>query len=105
MDMLRRSKSDPRWFLRVDPEFLVEMLEPLGLQNRRAKILGDLAVKWYEIEPETRADVRDLPGCGNYACDSWSIFVENDYDVNPTDSVLRGYVERVKKASKVSEEA
>ncbi len=92
-EMLRKSKSDPRWFLRVDPDFLEEMLEPIGLHRRRAEKLTSMALKWLEINPETRADVLDLPGCGIYAVDSWAIFVEKDYRVQPLDKVLQKFLQ------------
>lgn len=93
--MLKSSKGDPRWFLRVDPEYLEEILTPLGMVTKRQQYLTDLPVKWFQIEPETRMDVYDLPGCGTYAADSWAIFVEKDFTVKTGDKDLKRYLEKV----------
>ncbi len=94
--MLKKSKGDPRWLLRVDEEFLLELLTPLGLQQNRFDNLLNMTAKFFEIEPESRADVLDLPGCGIYAAHSWAIFVEKDYTVMPSDKDLKAYLEKIK---------
>jgi endonuclease III len=103
-EMLRKSKGDERWLLRVDPDYLEEMLEPLGLHRRRAAYLSELPVKWFQINPETRFDVMDIPGFGTYASDSWAIFVEGDLSVNPTDKDLKAYLARRAKEAAEDEE-
>ena len=36
--------------------------------------------------------VTELAGIGVYANDSWEIFQNNNYDVKPTDKVLKEYL-------------
>ncbi len=78
---------------------LEEVLHPLGFGRQRAKRLIDLAREWqriYVFENQRRArsaeEVLALPGCGRYAADSWSIFVEESLDVEPTDLALKAYL-------------
>ena len=89
------SNKDPNWFLTVDREWLEEHIECLGFVKRRSNNLISMAEAWIKNPPETRDDIMDLPGCGKYAADTWSIFIENRTDVNPTDKDLRWYMENV----------
>lgn len=77
-------------------ERLYPILKPLGLHTRRAKSIVGLAKAWERHPPETAADVMNLPGCGQYAADSWKIFIEGDLDVQPDDGRLQWYLHRVK---------
>lgn len=95
--MLEESGGNPIWFTTVDPEWLEEMLQPLGLQKRRATMLPKLAMVWLEHPPRDHHDVSKMPGCGKYASDSWAIFVEGLTDVEPTDLNLIWYMNNVVK--------
>jgi DNA (cytosine-5)-methyltransferase 1 len=72
------------------------VIEHLGLSKQRSEQLVDLARSWVARPPRCRGDVLALPGCGRYAADSWSIFVDNDLDVVPTDRKLLGYLARAR---------
>lgn len=72
--------------------WLSELLRPLGLQNIRAHQLKAMAQAFVEKPPRTRHDVLQLPGCGQYAADSWAIFIEKDYSVQPEDKMLRQWL-------------
>jgi methyl-CpG-binding domain protein 4 len=67
---------------------LVEILRPLGFYNKRAKSLIRFSREWLgEWE-----DPIELHGIGQYARDSWTLFVENKMVDDPSDHVLKDYV-------------
>ena len=49
-----------------------------------------MSKKWLE----GFSDVKELPGVGRYASDSWEIFVNNNYSLEVTDKKLKMYLER-----------
>ena len=73
----------------ADPEELAVLLKPLGLYNRRAKLI----IRFSNAYNGDWSDVTDLPGVGKYAADSYRMFVEGSLDVEPTDSKLKRYKE------------
>lgn len=85
---------------------LHDLLRPLGLWRRRASSLLKLARHWVDRGPP--ADARTVlryPGCGQYASDSWAIFVDGRTDVVPDDGKLTWYVEKLHGRSDGSGEA
>lgn len=78
------------------PEELEECLRPLGLWRRRSRMLPRFASAWLASPPVTAEDIQRLPGCGKYAADSWAIFIERRFDVEPRDGKLAWYLDRVK---------
>lgn len=93
-EWLRETSVDPINLAMADPEDLHEHLEPLGLWRRRASMLPRFARSWLTRRPVTAKDVLMMPGCGKYAADSWSIFVEGDLGVEPNDGKLNWYLDR-----------
>lgn len=91
-EVLRRWPT-ARVMATADPEELASVLRPLGLQNRRARLLREMgrqmALGWWE-EPE------DLPGVGPYGADALAIFVDGRVDLDPEDRVLRAWVQRIR---------
>lgn len=78
---------------------LEEVLRPLGLWRKRALSLRQLSHTWTVLQrsgatTETFSRLLELlPGIGQYAVDSWRIFVEGRvHDVFPTDLRLRAYL-------------
>jgi endonuclease III len=75
-----------------------DAVRPLGLQDIRAKNLLNLATHWV-VCGRPRTDDRDflksLPGCGDYAADSWKIFVSGTMTKPRVgmDKKLRTYLE------------
>lgn len=69
---------------------LTDVVRPLGMWNARALNLVCMAMAWVYGQ----RCVMKLPGCGKYAADSYAIFVEGRRDVEPTDRVLRAWLER-----------
>lgn len=78
------------------PEDLHEVLRPLGLWRRRSEGLVRLAQMWVERGPPADASaVLKYPGCGQYASDSWAIFMDGRTDVLPCDGKLTWYMEEL----------
>lgn len=74
--------------LLADGDELAEALHPLGLYVRRADSL-----RWMSAGFLLRryADVRDLPGVGQYASDAIRIFCYGDTRCSPSDGVLAAF--------------
>lgn len=77
---------------------LETLLRPLGLWHRRSRSLLAFARQWIVAVPLTSYDVLRLPGCGRYAADSWSIFIENKIVKHPSDRYLAAYVDEMTRA-------
>jgi methyl-CpG-binding domain protein 4 len=71
---------------------LSELLQPLGLHNRRARSL----IKFSADYINGFNSVDQLYGIGQYAKDSWEIFQNDNRSVNPTDKVLIQYLQQTK---------
>jgi methyl-CpG-binding domain protein 4 len=80
---------------RASEEELATLLHPLGLYNQRAKTLKKFAEQFYKFDPKTQ-DLSTIHGVGQYAIDSWGIFIEGDLNVEPTDKKLKEYLRHVK---------
>lgn len=80
---------DPATASEADPAEMANMLRPLGLYNRRAKMI----IRFSRAFQDEWDDVLKLPGIGKYAADSYKIFVMGSLDVMPTDSKLKKYKE------------
>jgi len=82
-------------------EHLVNLLRPLGLYNRRMKMLYQLSAAYLELwrEREPRFGAVDaswaegLPGCGPYAIDSLNIFVYGILENVSSDTWLNQYID------------
>lgn len=79
------------------PDALVELIQPLGLQNRRALTLTRFSDEWWgdAHDPVKQGEkVLDMryPGLGEYAHDSWMIFKMKKRDFVPEDKELKKYL-------------
>lgn len=68
---------------------IIEIIRPLGFYNRRAKVWKEFSRSWLEWDGR---EVKDLPGVGKYASDSWKIFQEGVYDIPVEDKELKKYL-------------
>ena len=87
-DELFKRYPTPKDMMNADESELAQLLQPLGLYNRRAKSLKNMSkgyVKGFK-------SVDELYGIGQYAKDSWEIFQNNNMNVKPTDKVLQEYL-------------
>jgi len=87
---------DPRTFLQSTHDEVVEVIRPLGLYNRRAQTWRKLTLIWFGLSNPTHKEVAKLPGVGQYALDSWRIFIEQDLTVEPDDKVLRAWIQEAR---------
>lgn len=69
---------------------VVECIRECGLQNRKAMSLIELSGIYLKGD---WVGVEELLGIGEYAGDSWRIFVEGRTDLVPRDGVLRTYLD------------
>ena len=69
-------------------EELSTMLTPLGFYNKRAITLKRMSLEYLR----GFKDVGDLYGVGKYAEDSWEIFQNENYKIDPEDKVLKKYL-------------
>ena len=82
--------KNPADMANANPDELTALLQPLGLQNRRAMTLIRFSDEYIGRDWK---HPRELYGIGQYASDSWDIFYENKLDVKPDDGVLVKYLE------------
>lgn len=77
---------------------VVTTLRPLGLPHRRAYAITRFTEQWVGLQllgvPVTAGLLASLYGMGEYAVDSYRLFVARDLSVEPSDHALRGYLER-----------
>lgn len=69
-------------------EEVTETIRALGFYNRRAKTLVRFSQEWTDKEWKSP---RELHGIGEYAHDSWKIFVDGEIVEEPSDHVLKDY--------------
>ena len=71
-------------------EQLTVLISGLGLENRRTVTLKWMSHWW------GRVPLYALPGIGEYALDSYNIFVNSRLDIQPKDKKLRNYLDTKK---------
>lgn len=103
LERLRATCKDARGLVRAPIEDVLEAVKPLGLHNRRASVLRRFALDWTDQAPRTGEDVMKMTGCGEYAAQSWMIFVEHRLPRmdRVTDNKLMWYVNQVRKGDLV----
>lgn len=86
---------DAHEMAKADLAELTEVLKPLGLQNRRAMVLKAMSKRWVDLLSDSREKyppdietVEYLPGVGDYAADSYSIFVLGKFRMKSYDKEL-----------------
>lgn len=70
-------------------EEMAVFIKPLGLHNRRAKLIIDMSTAYMVHD---WGDVEELPGVGKYAADSYRIFCEGYLVEDVKDKELLNYV-------------
>jgi len=87
-DLFRRYPN-PKRMSEADPVELAEVIRSCGLYNRRAAILIRMSNEFRKgdwLEP------KDLYGLGQYAQESWRIFIRGEV-FTPHDKELKKYIE------------
>lgn len=81
---------DPNSALLVDPDLIQFTIRSTGFSKVKTERIVAMSKKWIE----GFEDVRELPGVGRYASDSWEIFVNKNHSLEVTDKKLKMYLER-----------
>ena len=84
-----RRWPDPKSFLNATREDVVDLIAPLGFQNRRTDRLFEMTTAY---EARNWSHAAELPGIGDYASRSWEIFFRNKLGSHlPVDGALALY--------------
>ena len=107
-NLTRRVQAEPYFwlFLRIHPtpqsaamasiEELADMLNPLGLAQRRAKALVNMSRDY--ILKDWQPDPTRLYGIGKYGSDAYHIFCKGNWqEIEPKDGALINYKNYLKK--------
>ena len=79
----------------ADHAEMANMIKSLGLANRRAKSIIRMSAEFLEKD---WTSPKELYGLGQYAHDSYEIFIKKNYGIkHPADKFLDKYVEWVKR--------
>lgn len=81
---------DPETFLEADLDEVKEVIQPLGMYNRRANYLFRMSQDFLTWDGE---DAVKLYGIGRYGSDSYRIFFKGETDIEVTDKELRRYLD------------
>tara|TARA_B100000214_G_C23967250_1_gene628363 strand:- start:2342 stop:2776 length:435 start_codon:yes stop_codon:yes gene_type:complete len=82
--------STPEELAKADYDELVELIQPLGLSQRRAKALKQMSYEY--THKDWKDDPRSLYGIGKYASDAYMIFCKGKWrETEPKDSALVNY--------------
>jgi endonuclease III len=90
-DLLRRFGT-PEKMSEANPDDIASIIRSTGFYNIKTKKLIEMSRVWIN----GFKDPIELPGVGEYARDSWRIFVEGDLGFTPRDRKLLGYINRKK---------
>lgn len=98
LQRLRARCNGARGLERLNHDELIEIIRPLGFHNRRSNMLKRFAMAWMDSYtktwPKSATDVATLPGCGEYAVQSYQIFVLRERPSGPvSDHKLTWYLE------------
>lgn len=73
------------------------ILKPTGLAKRKVEMIRKFSEFWLEQGvPESAFDVANYPGCGDYAVESYRLFIDRDDTFAPKDKEVKRYLERAK---------
>jgi len=81
---------DPESAVLVDPDLIQSTIRSTGFSKVKTERIVAMSKRWLE----GFGNVKDLPGVGRYASDSWEIFVNKNYSLEVTDKKLKMYLER-----------
>ena len=87
-EKLFKKYPSPEKMAKADDDYLIKLFNPLGFQKRRTNLIKKMSSQYIKGFDK----VTELAGIGDYANDSWEIFQNNNYNVKPTDKVLKEYL-------------
>lgn len=89
IDNLFNRYPNPRAMASANEQDLRNIIQSLGLANKRAKTLKRFSREYMEKQWKT---AKELHGCGKYANDTWRIFCKGEWSsVEPQDHALNKY--------------
>lgn len=99
-EFLRRWPS-PRKLLDASVDEIVDVIRPLGICFRRADGIKHFCRDYVALSEAANkdvfnlkeADVKGLHQCGPYAHDAYRMFILKDWQVDPSDIMLKTYIE------------
>lgn len=81
----------PEAAFNANTDEMQQMLQPLGMQKRRTEIIKKFSFEYINMNWKRPIE---LTGIGQYAQDSYDIFINEDLSVQPTDKELIAYLQR-----------
>ncbi len=79
-----------------DADRIFALLKPLGFGVVRTAAIIKLTMSYIEMDnPYSLLEVASLPEVGNYALESYAIFILGETDILPVDLVLQRYLARI----------
>ena len=79
----------PQSVINADPDDIREHIRSLGFYNVRTRRVQQFSREYIE---KRFINASELYGIGNYADDSYEIFIKGNLNVNPTDKILIRYL-------------
>jgi methyl-CpG-binding domain protein 4 len=79
----------PQDVVNADPNEIREHIRPLGFYNIRTNRIQRFS---HEYIVKTFTSASELYGIGKYANDSYEIFIKGNLNVDPTDKILRRFL-------------
>ena len=76
--------------IRANESEMIEVIRSLGFYNIRTRRIKDFSMDWICKKDWKR--VSELKGIGQYAEDSYEIFIKGNKNIKPTDKVLIRYL-------------
>jgi endonuclease III len=79
----------PQDVVKANPDEIREHIRPLGFYNRRTVTIQKFSEEYIN---KKFTEAHELYGIGKYANDSYEIFINGNRNVEPTDVILRAYL-------------
>lgn len=96
-ELFRRFPTACDYWLFAKDDDIFTLLKPLGFGNVRTAAIRKLTSAYVELpNPYDLNGVATLPEVGNYALESYAIFVLGMTDILPDDAMLQYYLKREK---------
>ena len=83
----------PKSVINANVEEIKELISVLGFKNKRTNTIVRFSKEYLS---EDWNEPWELYGIGKYGQNSWQMFVKGNLDIEPTDSVLKKYLEKIK---------
>lgn len=92
--VLRKKFPTPGDLAMADLTVIENIIYPLGFQAIRSKNLKGFSKEFTTNPPQNSDEVYTMSGCGEYAADSWAVFIEGDLHRKVSDEKLKAYLKK-----------